>query len=529
MLNKSKKFLPFIFSFLVFLGFQLLVFNKGLNFRDEGFLLNNAIRILNGEIPYRDFFLTTTPGTYYLQSLVFQLFGIHIILDRILYIVFVGLLLLIINFLLDNFRASLKALILSLISLVFVTPAAFAFYNLEGLVFFLLATLLFKHYAKTKLGIFLVGVVLGLLMLFKQSYGVYAMIGFLILLAFNLKTFSKQAFYLILGFAGTFLPFIAYCFLSHALPQFIYFTGVFSEEVKSHRTPFILTSLLLIPFSLFVLSFLKKLPKKKAFVALGVSIILFFLIYIGISPARLSRLSTYAKDPLIYYYGFLLVFPLLVISKFAKTKANVRLYAVLLLSLFLGGASSGRDFTTVLVSLPLVILLLLELRKVFDKKITSLAIAAYFSFPLIFFILLLPNFFNPGVYVQSTIPHFEAILLPKQTEIELALITEYIQSKTGEKETILCFPYCPMVNVLAQRKSSSYFSFFYQETIRAKDQARVISDLKTSKTKLIVLQKPGTIEKEALYEDKRLALLKSYFLANYHLTFSTPNFSIYEK
>ena len=64
--------------------------------------------------------------------------------------------------------------------------------------------------------------------------------------------------------------------------------------------------------------------------------------------------------------------------------------------------------------------------------------------------------------------------------------------------------------------------------MRAKDQSRVITDLKNSRTKLIVIQKPGDIEKEASYENQRLAILRKYILANYHPTFSTQNFTVYE-
>jgi hypothetical protein len=414
-------------------------------------------------------------------------------------------------------------------ALVFVSASAFAFYNLEGLVLLMLAILIFKKMPDIK-GVFLVGVILGLLIIFKQSYGVYAFFGFVCLLLINnFKPSLKKLIYLSLGIAVVMLPFLGYFWFNKALPQFIYYTGVFSQEVKGHRSPFILTSLLFIPAFLFAWSFFKKVPLKKALVFFGIFISIFFFIYIGISPARLGRLSTYIKDPLIYYYGFLLVFPLVVIANFYKQKGNVLLYAVLLLALFLAGASSGRDYTTVGMAFPLVILLFLELVNLVKQKKTVLLFTFIYLFlPFVFVIPLLFSLFCGLRYVPSTIAQFEGIYLSQQVAPELAQVVKYIQSRIDKNQTMLCFPYCPLINVLAQRNSGSYFSFFYQETMRAKDQSRVITDLKNSRTKLIVIQKPGDIEKEASYENQRLAILRKYILANYHPTFSTQNFTVYE-
>ena len=42
---------------------------------DEGIVLQGAQRILRGDVPYRDFFSFYTPGSYYLQALVFRVLG----------------------------------------------------------------------------------------------------------------------------------------------------------------------------------------------------------------------------------------------------------------------------------------------------------------------------------------------------------------------------------------------------------------------------------------------------------------------
>ena len=325
-------------------------------------------------------------------------------------------------------------------------------------------------------------------------------------------------------------PFVGYLIWNKAFSQFIYFSFIFAQEVKGHRSAFILTSFLFIPLFLIALYIIKKLSLKKAFIFLGVFLVGFFLLYIAISPARLGRILTYIKDPLIYYYGFLLIFPLFIISEFAKLKNNnIILYSVCTLSLFLASASSGRDFTTVIMLFPLVILLCTELINVMHKKIFVLIIIVYSFFPLIFFGISIKSFLTQVNYIQLPLLHFEGILLPKTTAEEIVSVVKYIQKESNNNDSILCFPYCPLINVLAQRNSGSYFSFFYPETIRVKDQNRVIDDLKKNETKIIILQKSGTIEKEALYENKRLSLLKEYFISDFSPIFSSQNFVIYNK
>ena len=42
---------------------------------DEGIYLDGALRVMNGQAPYRDFFVHTGPGSYWLYAAVFQLLG----------------------------------------------------------------------------------------------------------------------------------------------------------------------------------------------------------------------------------------------------------------------------------------------------------------------------------------------------------------------------------------------------------------------------------------------------------------------
>jgi Dolichyl-phosphate-mannose-protein mannosyltransferase len=65
---------------VVYLGINL---NKGWNYRDEGALGQSAERVLNGEMPHRDFDDPYTGGLAYIDAAIFKLFGINLFWLRI--------------------------------------------------------------------------------------------------------------------------------------------------------------------------------------------------------------------------------------------------------------------------------------------------------------------------------------------------------------------------------------------------------------------------------------------------------------
>ena len=55
---------------------------------DEGIVLQGAVRILRGQLPYRDFFSFYTPGSYYWNALWMRLFGESILVPRTLVLLY---------------------------------------------------------------------------------------------------------------------------------------------------------------------------------------------------------------------------------------------------------------------------------------------------------------------------------------------------------------------------------------------------------------------------------------------------------
>ena len=76
---------------LLSIAYLRLFYNYTLINGDEGIVLQGAQRVLEGEVPYRDFFSFFTPGSYYWLALFFKVFGSSILVARAVLMVEGGL------------------------------------------------------------------------------------------------------------------------------------------------------------------------------------------------------------------------------------------------------------------------------------------------------------------------------------------------------------------------------------------------------------------------------------------------------
>lgn len=538
----TNRWAPLIAASLIFTILQLKIFNLGLGFRDEGFLYLNAVRILSGEIPYRDFFMTTTPGSFYLIALFIKIFGNHLIIGRILYFPLVILCLFFVD-VTHKFDQSKKYVLLISLGIIFLGNGAIGFYNLEALLFCLGAFYYLNKGLddKNNLSILLAGLLIGIAFIFKQSYGFW--VGFGIFLIILLSRFGRDMIKIISIYTAggliVLIPFAYYFYINNSFSQFLYYTTVFSREVKAHRTPFIIRSFIAIPVIYLAFKVLRT-KLLKHFVAKNIiTILIVSAVALGLFADKLF----YYADLSRAYYAIFLIFPVFQFTLPKNKSSNllmVRRTAVLLLFLFIANASSGRELGTVMwvapAFFPLIIYVseyLSQGSSLYRKKLIT---------GISFFIIIFQAFYfssnniNPNGFINDRsakktlvseldIEKARGIKVLPDKKYELDLLLDKL-SKYPRSQYILCFPYCPMLNVLADRKSPSYFNFFYSEAFLSSSQGKVIDDLKKNST-IVVLQKKGKIEPEALYEDRRLEKLKNYVLKNYKKEFETGNFTVY--
>ena len=62
--------------------YWLRYFNRNTNLLDEGSTVAQAMRVLRGELIYRDFFTVVTPGSYYTTAWLLEIFGMQLMVLR---------------------------------------------------------------------------------------------------------------------------------------------------------------------------------------------------------------------------------------------------------------------------------------------------------------------------------------------------------------------------------------------------------------------------------------------------------------
>jgi 4-amino-4-deoxy-L-arabinose transferase-like glycosyltransferase len=156
---------------------------RGLILSDEGYLLQQALDLLDGRVIYRDMDSFVTPGVWFLLAGTFALFGASIFVSRVLMVLAaVGLTLVVFRIVrrLAGEPSGLAAVACTLVFFLWAFPAwTFAFYSPIAVLLALwgLERLLAFDESEQPRDLLLVGLLFGLSICFKQNYGVFAMAG----------------------------------------------------------------------------------------------------------------------------------------------------------------------------------------------------------------------------------------------------------------------------------------------------------------------------------------------------------------
>lgn len=164
------------------LRYWLWYFDRSTNLLDEGSTAAQALRILNGDLIYRDFFTVVTPGSYYTVASLFQIFGEQLMVLRWAALVSglgIVLVTLAIGRRISSWPfAAAAALMTTVWGWFLITPN---FYSLQAALLALIA--LFFHLRDTAgprtRWVVLAGVMTGLTALVKQNVGAYVAVGLL--------------------------------------------------------------------------------------------------------------------------------------------------------------------------------------------------------------------------------------------------------------------------------------------------------------------------------------------------------------
>jgi len=229
MKNRTLAILIFLVAFSFFFYYQRL----HPLFGDEFNILVQAKRVLNGEVPYRDFFQFITPGSIYISALWLKLFGHDINSIKLFSALESSLIALLIclNYEIVVSSGIIRSIIF-LLTLCYVTTYwPFISHHWLSTILALLVLYLELLYLKhaRRVFLFLSGFVAGLTFLTLQNKGILTFIAVLALPVFEILSFKKspndfikKMLLIMAGFALPVFVFMVYLWSKGALWEFIY-------------------------------------------------------------------------------------------------------------------------------------------------------------------------------------------------------------------------------------------------------------------------------------------------------------------
>ncbi len=203
-MKKYKKLIPFIFIFILFV--ITILFFVGINM-DEVWNYGFSYAIRMGEIPYKDFNMVVTPFYSLFMTIPLLLWNNYLAV-----VLFYSSILTVASYLTYKMYKDrgLILLLLSLIIYTVITPS----YN--SFILVLLLFIIYLESSKFKSKNILIGVLVALAILTKQSIGLFYFIP-MIYIGIKTKSLSKR----LLGFIIPMILMFGYLLLTHSLLEFI--------------------------------------------------------------------------------------------------------------------------------------------------------------------------------------------------------------------------------------------------------------------------------------------------------------------
>lgn len=161
--------------------FLLLTMSRGISEYDEGIILFGSVRILSGDVPYRDFYANYGPAQFYVVAALFKMFGPSVIVERIWDLLIRSSTILIIYLIIDNAWSRRTALFTAFAAALWLTAFRTYGYPVFPCLFFSILSLyciLPVFMGRREIPFLLAsGVCIGIVALFRYDIGVLAAVG----------------------------------------------------------------------------------------------------------------------------------------------------------------------------------------------------------------------------------------------------------------------------------------------------------------------------------------------------------------
>lgn len=449
-----------LFLIIFALFYYLFFVNRGIVLYDEGYYTHIAQRILNGEVPYKDFFLQFTPLYFYILAFSYKVFGTQILVGRFLTLfICIGILFTVFK-ILGKFRLNpLKPKIIATLSIISFgfplinNPSILAWISVLFCLIIILSYLIwFENKNKKNSIVFLsfIGLSLAASFLTKQNLGLYFLIAtniFIFLTLTNLIQKVKSLFI------------VNAVFLFSVLIVFLYF---FSNQVGLNQI-----------FE--IVNFNKR----------------YLSVYSFSYPALSFLLQPTGIFKLLPYY-LPIIFIVFWIYAFLKKAKNLPVFYFSLLPLvgFFGTVYPTSDLLHVypFYGIFLVSSLVFFSQKHINKIWLSLMIV---SIGIGFYLTLFREYYRyqPPYLSQNyelNLPKTQGILIDKPLAQSLTTLYSFIGKNTNEGDYILSYPFSPMLYFIFEKQNPSRFSIYFPGYLTTKQEEEVIRELKKRKVKYII-------------------------------------------
>lgn len=453
------------FFVILYLGF---VHFRGVIFSDEGYILNSAWRMVNGQVPYRDFDVVYTPVSFLSVLAAFKLLGASVFSGRVLMFVISSVTFGLFFKLIRRFSKSFVVTALGALVYLVWGPGQinFPWPTMFAISFGVLTTYFLAKKEVTVTDAILVGFFGIVTFLAKQNLGAGILVtnGLFLFLVWRKRVPS----YLV-GVILAFLVWFLYLFVNRAVGEFVsnlYFhtfqkilvEGTISTPFITAGTNMVVTMgkvmFYLVPVVVAVMAIILVLKKKKMWL-LPIPLFGITFYILGIRPV--TDYNHFA--PLISLSGLSIA----VIIRFAK-KPIVKLGAILLILVIVGLG--------------------------FYRSLW----AGYYRWgdPLYSQNVYIPN---DRVKVWATEDYLKQI-----TDLEV-----FFEKNTKKDDKIFVNIYLPMVYFVVNRQNATRFDYFSDTATSKKQQEEMVNDLQDSQVKFIVNNRLNLNRKSVLsrfFEDK---------------------------
>lgn len=369
MISRKKAFFKLIlFLLLFFISFSYLLYGyQYFNLRkyhyDEAISTYGAVRILEGGMPYKDFWTLYAPGQFYITAAVFNIFGASIKIARIFAVIILSLTCCGVYFLVRKICPKLFAILAFLFLLALFK--SYMVYNRPGqlaILFFVLSCFAILNYLKSKRSIWLAttGILVGVTGLFRQDFGFYIFIPVFLLILLKEKNQKERSGLILrnellffLGFLLAALPLLIYFLFNSALGEFINDAVIFPVTTYSRvrDLPFpafsLANSVFYAPLFIFLLTGIRllsynwrgKIDDTRAWMRL-------FLLFVGLGLFNYTNIRTHLGSLLPTMIPAIILFICLLddfLNRFAKIRI-IALAVFFMVSFTLIFYSAGLDF-----------------------------------------------------------------------------------------------------------------------------------------------------------------------------------------